>query len=243
MKSLRLAGLDARVVTPVPLGDGAASEQAGCVVLLHGYGAPGTDLVPLARELRAPAGTRFVFPAAPHALEMGLPAPYAGRAWWHIDMLRLQMAVQTRSLEALANHRPPGIDEARQALSAFLDALYGELGVAPERLVLGGFSQGAMLSCDLALAEERPLAGLVLLSGSFISRADWLAGMGKRQGLPVFQSHSPDDQVLPLQLAEELHAALRAAGADAELVRFRGGHGIGNSVLEGLSQFLSRVLS
>jgi phospholipase/carboxylesterase len=242
MKSLRLAGLDALVVTKEPQPHADDSSKPGCVVLLHGYGAPATDLVPLAHELDAPAGTHLVFPAAPHALDLGMPG-FDGRAWWPIDMLRLQIAVQTRNLEGLANERPEGIVEVRQTLSAFLDALLSELNVAPERLVLGGFSQGAMLSCDLALRETRPLGGLVLLSGTLISRSEWLPLMSQRAGLPVFQSHSPDDQVLPYSLAQELHADLRRAGADAEFVPFRGGHGIGGPVLPALSQFLARVLS
>ncbi len=243
MKSLHLAGLDALVVTPEPAPRAEnAEKKPGCVVLLHGYGAPGTDLVPLAHELRAPAGTRFVFPAAPHSLDVGMPG-FDGRAWWPIDMVRLQIAVHTKNLESLADERPAGIHSVREMLSAFLDALLVELDVEPSRLVIGGFSQGAMLTCDLALRDTRELAGLALLSGTLISRSEWLPLMSRRAGLPVFQSHSPDDQVLPYSLAQELHGALRGAGADAEFVPVRGGHGIGGPVLPALSQFLTRVLS
>src|SRR5262245_11864514 len=143
MESLRLAGLDTLIVTPEP----SENSNAGCVVLLHGFGAPGTDLVPLAHELRAPAGTRFVFPAAPNGVDFGMPGPNAGRAWWHIDMMQLQVALMTGNLEGLAKAHPPGIDEAREGLSRFLDAVLEEVRVAPERLVIGGFSQGAMLTC------------------------------------------------------------------------------------------------
>ena len=62
--------------------------QGPVVVLLHGFGAPGDDLASLWRVLRAPTGTRFVFPEAPLSLEaMGMPG---ARAWWMIDMMRLQ---------------------------------------------------------------------------------------------------------------------------------------------------------
>ncbi len=239
MKSLHLGGLDALVVTPEP----GEAHAPSCVVLLHGFGAPGTDLVPLAHELRAPAGTHFVFPAAPNSVDFGMPGPHAGRAWWHIDMMALQVALMTRNLEGLAKTHPPGLDEAREGLSKFLDALLPELGVAPERLVVGGFSQGAMLTCDLALRETRALAGLVQLSGTMICEAEWLPLMSRRSGLPVFQSHAPDDPVLPYELAERLQEALRTGGMAAEFVRFRGGHGIGGPALAGLSQFLLRVLS
>ena len=78
MRRARLGGLDTVIVGE---GDGPA------VVLLHGFGAPGEDLVPLARMLDAPPGTRFVFPVGP--IELGLPFSEA-RAWWMIDISRFE---------------------------------------------------------------------------------------------------------------------------------------------------------
>ena len=127
-------------------------------------------------------------------------------------------------------------------LGAFLDALLANCGLHGDRLVLGGFSQGAMLTCDLTLRDERPLAGLVLLSGTVLCQDEWFPVLARRKGLPVFQSHSPDDPVLPFTLAERLHEALRSAGADARFVRFAGGHGVGQPVLDALGAYLQEIL-
>jgi phospholipase/carboxylesterase len=106
-------------------------------------------------------------------------------------------------------------------------------------LVIGGFSQGAMLSCDWALRSSKSIEGLVQLSGTMISEPEWKSLMTNRIGLRVFQSHSPDDQILPFVLAERLRDAMLAAQMQNTFVRFRGGHGIAPTVTEALSTFLS----
>src|SRR5260221_11214931 len=109
------------------------------VILMHGFGAPGTDLVPLWRELSVPHDVRFVFPEAPLELDFG------GRAWWPIDMARLQERFE-KGAERLIAEVPAGIAEARCAVLALLEALERELSLVPETTVIGGFSQGAMLA-------------------------------------------------------------------------------------------------
>src|SRR5207244_1388810 len=133
---------------------------------------------------------RFVFPVAP----LAPPALAGGRAWWMIDLARLQQGPRTpRDL----NEIPAGLAEARAQLSSLLDAVEKELGVPGNRIVLGGFSQGAMLSLDVALHRLSPLAGLVLLSGTLIAAHEWAARLPARAGLPVFQSHGSEDPLLP----------------------------------------------
>lgn len=249
MQPVRFADLDAWLVPTSPSTTldefrrgGELKGVSSCVVLLHGYGAPGTDLVPLAHSIAAPPGTLFVFPQAPTNIEGDEAGPYDGRAWWPIDIARLQVATLTGRLESLADEHPPGMDAARARLGAFLDALLANCGLHGDRLVLGGFSQGAMLTCDLTLRDERPLAGLVLLSGTVLCQDEWFPLLARRKGLPVFQSHSPDDPVLPFTLAERLHEALRSAGADARFVRFAGGHGVGQPVLDALGAYLQEIL-
>src|SRR5690606_12243938 len=156
MREETLGGLKVRIVGE---GDGPT------VVLMHGFGAPGTDLVGLAPAIAAPPGTRFVFPEAPLA-----PRELAGgRAWWMIDMMRLQLALMTGQTRDLTKDGPPGLAPAREKLIALLDALEGAIGMDRKRLVLGGFSQGAMLAVDVALRSETPLAALVVMSGTYLA--------------------------------------------------------------------------
>ncbi|MEO0323794.1 MAG: esterase [Myxococcota bacterium] len=233
---LELGALRARLTGGT---DGRGGGDGPLVVLLHGFGAPGDDLVPLWRVLPAPPGTRYLFPEAP----LGLPPAFGpGRAWWMIDVARLQEAMMRGTPRDLSQEHPEALPAVRAALIELLDAAAAQLGVPPERTVLGGFSQGAMLSMDVALHDARPLAGLALLSGTYLARDWWSPRLASRAGLPVFQSHGKDDMVLEYAGGAALHEALREAGLEAELVSFRGGHAIPPPALEGLGAFLTRVL-
>jgi phospholipase/carboxylesterase len=210
------------------------------VVLLHGFGASGEDLVPLWRLLRVPRETRFVFPEAPLALDAYGPA---ARAWWHLDLDALQRAREAGDDEVRARSEPAGLSDARAKVIGVLDEARSRLGVADGRVVLGGFSQGAMLACDVVLRERRAFAGLVMLSGTLIAEAIWTASMPARRALPVLQSHGRQDPLLPYAKAEQLCALWRQAGAQVELVPFHGGHEIPQSVLDRLGAFLTKVLA
>lgn len=236
VRLVQLGGLDVRITGGT---DGSGGGDGPVVVLMHGFGAPADDLIPLGDVLAAPAGTRFVFPGAPHAL----PGMWPGaRAWWMIDLDRYARAISSGGLRELAEAVPPGMAEARAAVEAMLDALQGELQVAGSRMVLGGFSQGSMLALDLAMRSDRPLAGLVLMSSTFQCRTAWIEGMARRAGLPVFQSHGHADPILPFALAVDLRDQMRAAGLEVDWVEFPGGHEIPPPVVRGASAFLARAL-
>jgi phospholipase/carboxylesterase len=209
------------------------------VVLCHGFGAPGDDLVGLAQALDVPPGTALVFPQAPHALEDFIGSPMFGdaRAWWLIDIGRLERAIARGELRDLSGDVPDGLAEARAALAEMLDALAAE--DRDRRLVLGGFSQGSMLTIDLALREpERKLSGLVALSGTMIAEREWLPLMNARKGTPVFQSHGQSDAILPFAIAERLREALSSAGLPVTFDPFAGPHTITPRTLERLGSWL-----
>jgi phospholipase/carboxylesterase len=206
------------------------------VVLLHGYGAPGDDLVPLWRVLPVRREVRFAFPEAP--LELSELGGWGARAWWPIDVARLQAAVAQGRERDLSADEPAGLADAHEKLVATLDALEARLRVPAGQLFLGGFSQGAMLACDVALGGTRPLAGLALLSGTLLSATRWQAAMAARQGLRVFQSHGRQDPLLPFSAAERLRTLWSDAGAEVEFHAFNGGHEIPAGVLQGLARFI-----
>lgn len=232
MREIKLGSLTARIT-------GGEDREGGgsgpVVVLMHGYGAPGTDLVPLWRELTVPHAVRFVFPEAPHELGFG------GRAWWPIDMARLQDRFSPGAVERLASEVPAGASEAHAAVIELLGALERDHGAKPEQTIIGGFSQGAMLATDVVLRTSRPFGGLAILSGTIISHREWQPLLAARRGLRVLQSHGRADNVLPFAVAEQLHAELVSAGLNVEFVPFNGGHGIGGSVLDGLGKLIREV--
>ena len=235
MRLLKLGQLMVRVV-------GGTDREGGgsgpLLVLMHGFGAPATDLVPLFRSIRVPSEVRFAFPAAPLVLDAQAPDDYAPRAWWMIDIARMQQSLLRGEGLNLAREAPPGLPAARAAVLDMLAELEQKLDAPPERVVLGGFSQGAMLATDVALRMERPPAGLVILSGAPVCVSEWETLVSKRAGLPVLQSHGRADPTLPYAGAEWLRDFLEGSRLGVEFVPFNGGHGIPDGVLDRLGPFV-----
>ena len=166
MRTERIAGLD---VVLAGGADGAGGGTGPAVVLMHGFGTPADDLVPLSRVLDLPREMRFVFPAGPTYL----PGHAGGRAWWLIDIEHLNRVLRGKQSPQRTRQVPAGLPEARARVIALLDELPGRLEIPDGKLVLGGFSQGAMLACDVVAHADHALAGLVLLSGTLFAEEQW----------------------------------------------------------------------
>lgn len=228
----QIAGLRTHIVEP-------DDDAALTVVLMHGFGAPGDDLVSLGDPrfgFGAP-NVRFVFPEAPVALG----GPYGGgRAWWALDMQRLAEGMQRGEVRDFLSEVPDGLPYARERLGELLSAVQEEYDIEDDRLVLGGFSQGAMLAVDVALHRGGKLAGLLLLSGTMIAEAVWQPKLGVLSGMPVFQSHGRQDPILPFSIAEILRDRLVAAGAKHQWQPFNGGHAIPPQVVSSAAAFVKK---
>lgn len=199
-------------------------------VLCHGYGASGADLMALAERCagtddQAP-GLRLIVPQGPLNLAgMGMPN---SRSWWHLDVNMLEQRTQDPQVfQATLRQRAwDGMPAARKMLRRLVDEALAECNLGYDRLVLAGFSQGAMLSTDVALRLDEPPGGLVVLSGSMVNEAVWLPLIGKRRGLRVAQSHGRGDPILPYANALALRDAFVAAGCSMQFGDFAGGHTI-----------------
>lgn len=226
---LDLAGLSTYVV-------GRDDAPATCV-LLHGFGAPGDDLLGLATTVFS-APLRFVVPAAP--LELG--GLYGdARAWWLIDMMRLEDELRRGVARDRRDEVPDGLPEARGYVMRLLDELAARFSVAPDQLVLGGFSQGAMLALDVALHRDAPPAGLLLMSGTLIAESVWQARMSSLAGVPVMLSHGRRDGLLPFSVAEIVRDRLVAAGAAVDWVPHNGAHEIPTAALDHANELLHTI--
>lgn len=166
-------------------------EPAGVLVLLHGRGADERDLFPLLDLLDPERRLLGVTPGGPHHL------PPGGRHWY--------------ALGGIPTPDPATFAATAPRLAAFLDGL----PVPSDRIVLGGFSQGAVMSYAMALGPGRPRpAGLVAMSGFLPRVADWPLEPERLRGVPVGIAHGSLDPVIPAQFAAEAEATLTAAGAD-----------------------------
>ena len=231
-RPLTLGGLDCVLFAPP---DGGA---AGLGVFCHGFGAPGDDLVPLGGEILSAPGTEalaLLFPAAPVSLaDEGMPG---GRAWWPLDLSRLATGSPLDAAE-MAGRVPPGSAEAAAALGEAVTACAERLGLEPDRVVLGGFSQGAMVACECAFRSGAAWAGLCLMSGAPLDLARWRRQAEAMAGRPVLQTHGRMDPVLPYDGAEMVRDTLTAAGLRVGFRPFMGGHTIPPEALAALPGFL-----
>lgn len=210
----------------------AGSGDKLLVVLLHGFGAPGTDLVPLADALDLPEA-RFVFLEAPTELP---PQYMGGRAWWMIDIGRFERAMASGDVAELESAVPEGMqDVSAQARGAF-EAIRAAHPEMP--MVIGGFSQGSMVALDVAAQSSLDIAGLVLMSSTLMAKSRWFPALEARKGLPCLLTHGRQDTVLPFVQAQRLRAELEAAGQDVQWLQFEGGHAIPIDVLRAVREFL-----
>lgn len=244
VERVKWGGLSTVVVHHLPAG----SQPRLAMILCHGFGASGTDLVGLVQPLLElePAlaeQAAFVFPAAPLDLSSrGIPG---GRAWWMIDLNRLIYGPPPDILERFRRECPVGLPEARGAIFKLIDEAGQHFGLAADRFVLGGFSQGAMLATDVALRLSSAPAGLAILSGALINEAEWrpLLDQAKRGPLRVLQSHGRHDSILPFPMGLALHEMLLESGAEVDFVPFPGDHEIPTLVVQRMANLLARALT
>lgn len=214
-------------------------------VFCHGFGAPGDDLVPLGAQLLRVCSSltdrvQIVFPTAPLSLsQLGMPG---ARAWWMIDTNRLVNAVNEGRTRELQQEVPAGLASAREALRSTVAALQAENGLGPDRLVLGGFSQGAMVTTDLALRMDHSPAALVIWSGALICRDEWASLAPNRSGLTVVQSHGRQDPILAFSGATDLRDLLVKSGMDVDFLDFSGPHTIPFDALTAAGRLCERLL-
>lgn len=203
-------------------------QAVGLVVFLHGYGADGKDLLGLADPM-APhlPGLAFVAPDAPEQCRGG----GFGYQWFPIPWLD-----GSPQSEAEA-----GLVAAAEDLNAFLDRVLEAEGLTPDRLVLVGFSQGAMMSMHIAPRRDKEVAGIVAISGRLL-RPEVLAEEAKVKP-PVLLIHGDQDPVVPFSDMGKAGDALTAAGFPTYGHIMKGtGHGISPDGLGVALQFIRERL-
>lgn len=196
------------------------------VILLHGLGADGNDLIGLAPYwARLLPEAEFLSPNAPFPCDM---APY-GHQWY---------SSQDHSPEAVLG----GVRAAAPILDAFIDEALEERGLKSGELALVGFSQGTMMSLFVGLRRAAPVAGIVGLSGRLL--APELLASELRSRPPILLVHGTEDPLVPYSSLAAAETELKAAGVPVETVTSVGiGHSIDDQGLRHGGQFLKNVLS
>lgn len=217
-----MAGLDGPRAGP---GSGGPARQL--IVLLHGVGADGADLIGLAPMLaEALPDAAFAAPDAPFPCDM---APF-GRQWF---------SLQDRSPARLAS----GVRAVEASVRAFLEAELARLSLPPSALALAGFSQGAMTALHTGLRMAEPPAAILAYSGALLSPESLAAEIAADPPPPVLIVHGESDEVVPVRASRAAESALRAAGVPVEALYVPGlDHSIDGAGLAAGGAFLRGVL-
>lgn len=229
-----MAGMD---TSPTALLDTVEQETgpapAWSVLWLHGLGADGHDFAPIVPELVRPdwPALRFVFPHAP-VRAVTINNGVRMRAWY--DIVGMDFATRADS---------DGIEQSIVQVQALIERELAR-GIAPERLLLAGFSQGGAIALSTALRRTQPLAGVIALSTYLpgIEQAPGrLAAEATRQ--PVFMAHGSGDPVIPMVHAQRSAQALQDMGFQVQWHAYPMGHQVCAEEIAALADWMSGLFA
>jgi phospholipase/carboxylesterase len=207
-------------------------DASAAVVWLHGLGADGHDFAGIVPQLGLfDAPVRFVFPHAPQR-PVTINQGYVMRAWYDIAAPDLTQRQDTEGIRA--SERQVGELVARERAR----------GIAAERIVLAGFSQGGAIALHTALRHSERLAGVLALS-TYLPLAERTAGELHPANceLAVWMGHGLHDPVIPLEHAERSRDALRAMGCAVEWHTYPMPHSVSIEEVADIAAWLRRVLA
>lgn len=204
----------------------SGERPTGLVVLVHGYGSNGDDLISLAAMIQPALPTvAFVAPNAPQQI----PRMADARQWWPIESFS-------------AGERAMGAAAAAPGLDAFLTRELEATGLADDRLLLVGFSQGTMMALHVGLRRVTALAGIVGISGMLVAPEKLEFEIASRP--PVLLIHGTADEVVPFRSLDLASTALAAVGVPVETHVSTGvGHTVAQDGLTAATGFAMRVLA
>jgi phospholipase/carboxylesterase len=202
------------------------------VIWMHGLGADGSDFVPIVRELDlagCPA-IRFIFPHAP-MMQVTINGGYTMRAWY--DVL---------SRDFVSNDDEETL-RSSQALVEELIAQEKSRGIAADKIVLGGFSQGGAMTLQTGLRHPETLAGLLVLS-SYLPMADLVEKErnAANQNTSIFMVHGTSDQVINFEYAKQSADKLKSLGYPVEWHEYMMPHSLCREEIDDISAWFQKVL-
>ncbi|MCP4391596.1 MAG: prolyl oligopeptidase family serine peptidase [Gammaproteobacteria bacterium] len=205
-----------------------------CVIWLHGLGADGHDFEPIIPELRLDPGLniRFVFPHAP-MMPVTINQGFVMRAWYDI-----------RTADIGNEPDEKGIRASTELLNQMVDAEI-EGGIAAERIVLAGFSQGGVIALQAGLRYSKQLAGIIALS-TYLPLEDSLDSEKSEANadIPILLAHGTADPVIPVNLAYRSLKKLEKTGYKVEWHEYKGmPHSVSEQEIFHLAEWLENILT
>ncbi len=207
-------------------------EASASVIWMHGLGANMHDFEPIVPALRLPEelGVRFVLPNAPHR-PVTINGGMVMRAWF--DILELDFERQDER----------GIRESEEAIRRLIERERA-IGVATEKIVLAGFSQGGAVALHTALRYPERLAGVVALSTSL--PLEWsldAEASEANRGLPIFLAHGEHDPLISVDLGRASRQALEQRGYRVEWHEYPMQHAVCPEEIDDIGAWLRSILA
>jgi phospholipase/carboxylesterase len=214
-----------RVAELVHLTREPGGEAEGALILLHGRGVDERDLYPMLDELDPDRKLFGITPGAPLT-----NVPPGGRHWYVIE--RVGQPDEQTFLDTLST------------LCRFLDDELRDRGIAWEKTVIGGFSQGAAIACAVALGMGRPrAAGLLMMSGFYPMVRGWKMDPSAKRGMPAYVTHGVYDPVIPIGFGRKARDLLEEGGLEIIFREGRVQHGIDFALIPEMREWVASVIS
>jgi phospholipase/carboxylesterase len=218
------------MLSPLPFVELSTGDNPkGSVIWLHGLGADGWDFVPVVRELPLPEDLplRFIFPHAPE-MPVTINDGYRMPAWYDIAQADIGRQPDEK-----------GIRASQKAVEGLIEREIAR-GMASDKIILAGFSQGGAITLQVGLRYPRPLAGLLVLS-SYLTLADSLRAEASLSNarVPILMAHGSEDPVVPLALAEESRRTLVSHGYTVDFKRYPMPHSLCAEEIEAIGEWIS----
>jgi len=201
------------------------------VIWLHGLGADGHDFEPIVRQLglHKSAAVRFIFPHAP-SMPVTINNGYVMPAWYDILEMSIEREVDEHQLRISAS-----------AIVGFINHEI-ERGIASERIVVAGFSQGGAVAFEVALSFPNRLGGLLALSTYFATK-DSVNFHPNNQDLPIEIHHGDFDSIVPIVLADTSFELLSSKGYSTKLNTYPMEHSVCPQQIADISLWLVNILA
>jgi phospholipase/carboxylesterase len=207
-------------------------NPSASVIWLHGLGADGNDFVDIIPKLNLPSelGIRFIFPHAP-VRPITLNGGYKMRAWFNVF-----------ALDDKAPLDEDGILESQKIIDQLILQEINS-GIASDRIVLAGFSQGAAMSLFCGLCNTHKLAGIISLSGFL----PFITGFTDRLNsanlnIPILMLHGTLDNIVPINWAEASFAKLNKLGCLVDWHTYQAQHNVCSDDISTISKWLQNTL-
>ncbi|MEK7437145.1 MAG: alpha/beta hydrolase-fold protein [Pseudomonadota bacterium] len=206
-----------------------APHPRASIIWMHGLGADGNDFVPLVDEIELPLAVRYIFPHAP-MMPVSINGGYVMRAWYDI------------SDAAIRREDEAGVRASQRSVEALLAGEKAR-GIAADKIVLAGFSQGGAIALQAGLRHGERLAGVMALS-TYLPIADKLAAEAHpaNRDVPLFMAHGTHDPMIPIARAQESRDLLLRQAYAPEWHEYRMEHSVCPQEIADIGVWLRRVL-